>query len=155
LDLGSDLGSDLGAARGSDGRASGCLRSSRTGAASLRDRESVDRDSVERGSIGRDSVERRGLTSRGWPADGDASRGRARRASMVRGLSDRSAVRLESDLSATAPLERGSFVRRATVASGRSISFRSTTRRAGEALSGSESREIGRVCTVFTARPKV
>jgi hypothetical protein len=55
-----DRGSDL----GSDGRASGCLRSSRTGAASFR-LDSVERDSVERDSVERDSVERRGLTSRG------------------------------------------------------------------------------------------
>jgi hypothetical protein len=46
-------------------------------------------------------------------------------------------------------------VRRATVASGRPTSRRSTARRIGEALSGSENREIGGVYTVFTARPKV
>jgi hypothetical protein len=74
---------------------------------------------------------------------------------MVRGSLDRSTVRLGSDLFAPAPLGRGSPVRRATVASGRSISFRSTTRLAGEAFSGAESRAIGRVYTVFTARPKV
>jgi hypothetical protein len=36
-----------------------------------------------------------------------------------------------------------------------STSWRSTVRRIGEALSGSENREIRGVCTVFTARPNV
>jgi hypothetical protein len=48
-----------------------------------------------------------------------------------------------------------SGVRRATVASGRSTSWRSTVRRIGEALWGSENRETGGVYTVFTARPNV
>jgi hypothetical protein len=74
---------------------------------------------------------------------------------MVRGSLERSTVRRGSEVSATAPLERESVVRRATVASGRSTSFRSTVRRAGEAISGSDRREIGLVYTVFTARPKV
>jgi hypothetical protein len=63
----------------------------------------------------------------------------------------RSFTRLGSDRSVTAvPLTR-----RETVASGRAPSSRSSVRRIGDAFTGSVNREIGGVCTVFTARLKL